>query len=122
MTMPPRDIARLIQATAAALRAEIESLSEDLLRFQPGAGEWCAKDVIGHLIEAERRGFAGRIRLLLAASSEPGLEGWDPDEVSRARRDADREAKELLKDGLPRRWSRPNSAAVPSEGASLPRA
>ena len=96
MTLPPRDIAKLIQASAAVLRAEIDSLSEDLLRFQPGAGEWCAKEVIGHLIEAERRGFAGRIRLLLADASEPALEGWDPDEVSRARHDADREAKELL--------------------------
>jgi hypothetical protein len=95
MPLLPRDIAMLIQASAAALRAEIDSLSEDLLRFQPGAGEWCAKEVIGHLIEAERRGFAGRIRLLLVDSSEP-LEGWDPDEVSRARHDADREAKELL--------------------------
>lgn len=96
MTLPPRDIARLIQASGAALRAEIDGLSEDVLRFQPGAGEWCAKEVIGHLIEAERRGFAGRIRLLLAHSSEPALEGWDPDEVARARHDADREAKELL--------------------------
>lgn len=95
MTLPPRDIARLIQASATALRAEIESLSEEQLRFQPRPGEWCAKEVIGHLIEAERRGFAGRIRLLLA-SSEPALEAWNQDEVARARHDPDREAKDLL--------------------------
>lgn len=96
MMLQPIDIAQLIQASAGALRAEVEALPEALLRFQPGPREWCVKEVVGHLIEAERRGFAGRIRLLLAAEAEPALETWDPDEVARARRDAERDAKELL--------------------------
>jgi hypothetical protein len=50
---------------------------------------------IAQLIEAERRGFAGRIRLLLDAE-EPALEAWDPDEVARARHDAERNVKELV--------------------------
>ena len=96
MMLQPTDIARLIQASAGALRAELEALPEALLRFQPGPREWCVKEVVGHLIEAERRGFAGRIRILLAADEEPALEGWDPDEVARARHDADRDVKDLL--------------------------
>ena len=95
MTLPPKEIARLVQASAAALRAEIDALSEEVLRFQPRPGEWCAKEVIGHLIEADRRGFDGRIRLLLS-SSEPALEPWDQDQVARARHDREREVKELV--------------------------
>jgi len=45
--------------------------------------------VLGHLIESERRGFAGRIRLILA-KAEPDLEGWEQGEVARARRDCER--------------------------------
>lgn len=93
--LQPIDIAKLIQASAAALRVEVEAMPEALLRFKPGPREWCAKDVVGHLIEAERRGFAGRIRLLLT-TAEPALETWDPDDVARARHDVERDVKELL--------------------------
>ena len=93
--LQPIDIARLIQGSAAALRVEVEAMPEALLRFRPGPREWCAKDVVGHLIEAERRGFAGRIRLLLT-TAEPALETWDPDDVARARHDVERDVKELL--------------------------
>jgi hypothetical protein len=51
--------------------------------------------VLGHLIESERRGFAGRIRLILAGA-EPNLEGWDQGEVARARRDCERPAAGLV--------------------------
>ena len=30
--------------------------------WRPAPGEWSANECVGHLIEAERRGFAGRIR------------------------------------------------------------
>ena len=93
--LQPIDIAKLIQASAGALRVEVEAMPEALLRFKSGPREWCVKDVVGHLIEAERRGFAGRIRLLLT-TAEPALETWDPDDVARARHDVERDVKELL--------------------------
>ena len=95
MSLAPPEIARLIQASGAALSAEVRGLPEALLDFHPRPGEWCVKEVVGHLIEAERRGFAGRIRILLA-ESEPKLAGWDQTEVARARRDCERDMKTLL--------------------------
>ena len=64
----------------------------------PEPGEWSANECVGHLIEAERRGFAGRIRRILAADRPDipaDLESWDPPAVAEARRDHLRPAAEL---------------------------
>jgi hypothetical protein len=94
--VPPVEAARLLAAAGAMLEAEVSALTLDVCRWHPAPGEWCASEVIGHLIEAERRGFAGRIRIVLAAAAPPELQGWDPDEVARARRDCAREPAALL--------------------------
>ena len=93
--LTPAEIAPLLDAAMTTLRAELGSLPERVLSAHPAPGEWCAKEVIGHLIEAERRGFAGRIRTILVEVN-PTLEGWDPDEVARARKDCARPIAELL--------------------------
>src|SRR5256712_13669579 len=92
--LAPHEVARLLESAAATIRAEFAALPDDVLAWHPAPGEWCAKEVLGHLIESERRGFAGRIRLILAGD-EPRLEGWDQGEVARARRDCHRPAAAL---------------------------
>ena len=92
--MPP-EVAALLEAAMATLRAELGALPERVAAWHPAAGEWCAKEVVGHLIEAEQRGFAGRIRIILGAD-RPGLQTWDQTEVARARRDCDRPIATLL--------------------------
>ena len=86
--LSPREVADCLRGTVAALRAELGALPAPVLAFHPAPGEWCAKEVVGHLIEAERRGFAGRIRIILAGDA-PALEAWDVDAVARARRDCE---------------------------------
>jgi hypothetical protein len=93
----PTDAAELLRATGVALREELTALPEEAARWHPAEGEWCIKETLGHLIETERRGFAGRIRTLLA-EDEPQLTGWDPAAVARARHDCDRELAELLRE------------------------
>lgn len=91
MTAPPlgpAEVARLLPAAIAQLRAEVTAASDRVLAWHPAPGEWCVKDVLGHLIEAERRGFAGRIRLM--------LERWDPAAVAAARHDCAKSATALL--------------------------
>jgi hypothetical protein len=95
--LAPPLVAKLLQSAVALLRAEVAALPEPLRVFHPAPGEWCAKEVVGHLIEAERRGFAGRIRIILGADTPP-LESWDPPEVARARRDCERDAEDLLRE------------------------
>ncbi|HEU4370744.1 MAG TPA: DinB family protein [Methylomirabilota bacterium] len=93
--LSPAEVAALLPATVAALRAELAALPERMLAWHPAPGEWCVKDVIGHLIEAERRGFAGRIRIILSADT-PALERWDPPAVAAARNDCAKPAAALI--------------------------
>jgi hypothetical protein len=92
----PAEIAALLEAAMTTLRAELAALPERVVAWHPAAGEWCAKEVVGHLIEAERRGFAGRIRAILAAPGSPTLQTWDQNEVARARGDCARPMTALL--------------------------
>ena len=91
------DAVALLTASAAALRAEVGGLPERLARWHPAPGEWCANEVVGHLIEAERRGFAGRIRTILDAD-DPPLTAWDQAQVARDRGDCARRPAELLQE------------------------
>ena len=59
----PTEAGRLLESAVAAIRAELAALPDDVLAWHPALGEWCAKEVLGHLIESEGRGFAGRIRI-----------------------------------------------------------
>jgi DinB superfamily len=93
--LTPPETAELLRAAAASIRAEVSALPAPLLEWHPAAGEWCIKEVLGHLSEAERRGFAGRIRIILN-ENEPTFQTWDQDEVARARKDCERDAAALL--------------------------
>jgi len=97
MSFTPGEAARLLAASGDMIRAEVEALPAGVATFHPAPGEWCANEVIGHLIEAERRGFAGRIRIILGAA-DPRLETWDQNEVARARRDCERDTADLLRE------------------------
>ena len=91
----PVEIAALLESAVATIRAEVNALPKAVTTFHPADGEWSINETIGHLIEAERRGFAGRIKLLLA-SKDPQLEGWDQNEVVRGRRDDMKTAAKLV--------------------------
>jgi hypothetical protein len=93
--LAPVVVADLLRAAATTIRAEMAALPAEALAWHPAPNEWCVKDVLGHVIESEKRGFAGRIRLILA-SDRPQLEGWDQDAVARARHDCAREWAELF--------------------------
>ena len=91
----PREAAALLRAAADAIRAEMSALPPEVLTYHPAPGEWCVQEVVGHLIEAERRGFAGRIRIVLT-EDDPALQAWDQAQVARERRDCARDARALL--------------------------
>ncbi|HKW94374.1 MAG TPA: DinB family protein [Methylomirabilota bacterium] len=88
--LAPPVVAELLRAAAAAVGAELSALPAPVLAWHPADGEWCVKEVLGHLIETEQRGFAGRIRIILGGD-RPQLEGWDQEAVARARNDCARD-------------------------------
>ena len=95
VALTPRQVADLLESALAVIAAEGAVMPDRVLSWRPAPGEWCVKEVLGHLIEAERRGFAGRIRLMLASDS-PALEAWDPDAVARQRNDHERRWDDLI--------------------------
>jgi hypothetical protein len=97
--LTPPQIAGLLRAAGAVLATELRAWPEALLGFHPAPGEWCAREVLGHLVEAERRGFAGRIRTILA-ERDPALVPWDQDVVARERRDCEQPLQPLLDEFL----------------------
>jgi hypothetical protein len=92
--LTPEEIAPLLAASVATMRAEVRALG-DGARWQPAPGEWSVNECIGHLIEADRRGFAGRIREILSGD-EVVLTRWDPPVVAAARHDNDVDPLELV--------------------------
>ena len=93
--LSPAEVATLLPVTITVLRGEVGALPDRVVAWHPGPDEWCVKEVVGHLIEAERRGFSGRIRIILGADN-PTFESWDPPAVARARRDCDKPVGALL--------------------------
>ena len=93
--LAPSAIAALLEAQATTILKEIQALPAEVCTWQPAAGEWSINDVLGHLLEAERRGFNGRIRTLLEQDT-PSLPGWDQEVVAAERRDRGRDTAALL--------------------------
>jgi hypothetical protein len=86
--LSPDQVAVYLEASCALIEAELKALGDDA-GWHQAPGEWCAREVVGHIIEAEKRGFAGRIRIILA-KDRPTLEAWDQDEVEKQRNDCAR--------------------------------
>ena len=72
--LDPLDTAALMRASTDAAVAEVRALGARS-RIAPAPGEWSANEVLGHLVEADRRGFVGRIRAILA-ESHPTFVTW----------------------------------------------
>jgi len=90
----PSEVAAILEESGDAVARLISSVPPATARWKPSAGDWCINECVGHLIEAERRAFAGRIRVILG-SNEPLLEAWDATDVARARSDCERDPQEL---------------------------
>jgi hypothetical protein len=86
--LAPDQVADYLEASCALIESELRALGDDA-GWHQAPGEWCGRAVVGHLVEAEKRGFAGRIRLILA-NDHPKLEGWDQVEVEKQRNDCGR--------------------------------
>jgi hypothetical protein len=85
-------VADYLAATCALVEAELDALGDDSgWHFDPN--EWCANQVVGHLVEADKRGFAGRIREILAG--QPRTNSWDQGAVAKERNDCARLGQSL---------------------------
>lgn len=90
--LTPDQVAEYLAATSELIDGELEALGDDSSwHFDPK--EWCANQVVGHLVEAEKRGFAGRIREILEGKEKTSA--WDQAEVAKQRNDCARMGQSL---------------------------
>ena len=85
--LTPAQVADLLESTCALIEAEMKALGDDGCSFHFKEGEWCVNECVGHIIEADRRGFGGRIRDILTGKP---LHSWDQAQVARDRKDCER--------------------------------
>lgn len=93
--LAPAQVAELLESTSALLEAEIKALGDDEARWHPAPGEWCVNECLGHIVEAEKRGFFGRITRTLE-QDRPFEAGWDQVAIERERKDCERMAMSLF--------------------------
>lgn len=95
--LPTAQVAALLRAARDHIATELAAMGDPLAGWRPAHGEWSANECVGHIIEADRRGFAGRIRRMLA---EDGVveHGWNQVEVAAARRDWERPAADVIQE------------------------
>ena len=72
----------------------LAGLTPAIASWHSAQGEWCVNECVGHIVEAEKRGFAGRIQIILGAE-EPDLPTWDRMSMSHARQDCEKQPSEL---------------------------
>ena len=62
--MRPGEIIDILAAIPDEVEALILPLDEALLRHKPSPEEWCAAEILGHMLETDKL-FASRVRVLL---------------------------------------------------------
>ena len=95
LPLNPGVVADLLGAARDHITTELGAMGDTLAAWRPAPDEWSANECVGHIIEADRRGFAGRIRRILA---EDGIAetGWDQIAVAAARRDRESSVAAIL--------------------------
>jgi len=90
-------VTAFLRAARDQIVLELGALGDTWAPWRPAPGEWSANECVGHIIEAERRGFAGRIERILAVDGvvEPD---WDQVAVAAARRDNERPVAAILEE------------------------
>lgn len=90
------EIASLLAAGATAITAEVSALPRRIATWHPSQGEWCVNECLGHVVEAERQGFAGRIQAMRAHGAGLALSSWDQVAIARSRNDCAADTELLL--------------------------
>jgi hypothetical protein len=95
--LTPVQVAGFLAAARDHVVGELTAMGDAVSQWRPAPGEWSANECVGHLIEADRRGFAGRIRRILA---EDGVAeaGWDQIAVAATRRDWERPVADVIEE------------------------
>lgn len=118
--LTPAAIVETLQTVPEEVAATIAGMDEAVLRRQPTESEWCAKDIIGHMIETHFL-FARRALTLLNEPGMPlmdvsippwklhegkGYEELPTEELVNRLRQASSDSLKIIQNLEPRQWAR----------------
>ncbi len=70
--LTPLDILTTLEAVPASVAETVSGVGDEVLSRKPSEQEWCAKEIIGHMLETDIL-FARRVTTLLEAQGVPDL-------------------------------------------------
>ena len=93
--LTPTQVAGFLRAARDHIVTELTMLGDAGSQWRPAPDEWSANECLGHIIEADKRGFGGRIGRIL---EQDGVaeQGWDQVGVAAARADNSRTLAAIL--------------------------
>lgn len=91
------EIAALLRATPQILHTQLKAVGGEAGQWHPAPGEWCINEVIGHIIEADRHGFDGRIQTIMM-QERLQLNTWDVPAVAARRHDCEQDSFRLVEE------------------------
>jgi hypothetical protein len=93
--LTPAEVAGFLRAARDHIATELTALGDAGAQWRPAPGEWSANECVEHIIEADKRGFAGRIGRIL---EQDGVaeHGWDKIAVASERADSERSVAAIL--------------------------
>jgi hypothetical protein len=74
----------------------VKGLTDAMLRYRPVEGEWCIKEIIGHLRDASEV-YHKRL-YMMSTQTDPVLQPYDPDAFARDHGYLDRDVDEMLRE------------------------
>src|SRR5690606_7177146 len=73
----PKEILSILEDIPAQVEELIGGVDDSLLSKRPSLDEWCAKEIVGHIIEVERL-FLKRVQTITESQGVPELPGDVP--------------------------------------------
>ena len=90
------DLVEPLRTVPKQLAELMQGVSDAAARIQPGEGEWCLKEIIGHLrdnCEVEHKRL-----YMMSTQTDPVLQPYDPDAFAREHKYIDRNSEEMLRE------------------------
>ncbi len=88
-------IASILRTTPQTLQHTLAPYDNHIAQWHPTPDDWCINEVLGHLIEADKYAFAGRIRLILS-QYHPTIPRWSANKAAKERQDCQKDVHDLL--------------------------
>jgi uncharacterized damage-inducible protein DinB len=88
------DLVEPLRVVPMQLAAAVKGISEAQARFRPAEGEWCIKEIIGHMRDAFEV-YHKRL-YMMSTQTDPILEPYDPDAFAREHGYLERDLNQML--------------------------